>query len=200
MQVLVKNPHAPAIHPNGVINSFWSEDCLYMDATFSMTSLMQLSDPVGFSPFLVLDARVAFSIFQLNIGSSLYTRQLGTLGVIGAHLVSNSLVTHEEDKKKFDQYSKEYLPENIETVSSSFDQILTFNAREIDQDLWDKLKVGGTYIVASSRGAVSVNVRGKFEAFGKLWPVGEATEFGWKFNNNEWGLEDFEICKLQKLS
>jgi hypothetical protein len=200
MQVLVKNPFAIALPAKNVIPSFWSDECLYMEPTFSMTSLMELTDPLGLSPFLVVDARVGFCLYMLKKGRALYTRNAGALGALGAHIVSESAITHNEDPKKFDQYAKEYLPHAVETPKGLYDQILCFNSKTIDPILWNKLEVGGFYILATIEGSLTIKPPGKFEAFGKLWPKGMSTEFGWKFNEENIGLNGLEVAKIKKLS
>lgn len=199
MQVLVKNPYAVALPAKNVTPSFWSDDCLYMQNTFSMTSLMELTDPLGLSPFLVVDARVGFSINLLKKGRSLLTRNIGALGAIGAHIISQSAITHHEDPKKFDQYVKEYLPHKVESGTEPYDQILCFNSKTIDPVYWNKLEVGGFYILATTEGSLTIKPPGKFEAFGKIWPKGMSTEFGWKFTEENIGLQGLEIAKIKKL-
>lgn len=200
MQVLVKNPYAVALPAKNVSQSFWSDDCLYMAPEFSMTSLMELTDPLGLSPFLVVDARVGFTLNLLKKGRSLLTRNVGALGAIGAHIISQSAITHHEDPKKFDLYAKEYLPHKVDAGTEPYDQILCFNSKAIDPVFWKKLEVGGFYILATTEGSLSINPPGKFEAFGKIWPKGMATEFGWKFKEENLGLQGLEIAKIKKLS
>lgn len=200
MQVLVKNPYAIALPAKNVLPSFWSDDCLYMDQAFSMTSLMELTDPLGLSPFLVVDARVAFTLYLLKKGRALYTRNAGALGALGGHIISESAITHNEDPKKFDLYAKEYLPHAVKVPQEPYDQIICFNSKTVDPVLWKKLEVGGYYILATNEGSLTVNPPGKFEAFGKIWPKGMPTEFGWKFKEENLGLAGLEVAKIKKLS
>lgn len=165
-----------------------------------MTSLMELTDPLGLSPFLVVDARVGFTLYMLNKGRALYTRNAGALGALGAHIISGAAVTHNEDPKKFDQYAKEYLPHPVEVASEPYDQILCFNSKTIDPVLWNKLEVGGFYILATTESSLTINPPGKFEAFGKIHPKGMPTEFGWKFSEENIGLLGLEVAKIKKLS
>lgn len=205
MQVLVKNHLALSkVEPQNVIESFWSEKCLYLGANFSMSLLMDLSDPVSLSPFLVLDAKVAFLISQLNPVATTYARQLGPLGLIGAHLMTNSKFIHEEDPKKIGRYLDEYLPKSQQDIVSGeekYDQVVVFGESVVKPELWNKLKVGGFYILASDKAPITIDLSyEEFEAFGKRWPYGQPTEFGWRFKEEEWGLKDYEFAKIRKLS
>jgi hypothetical protein len=42
-------------------------------------------------------------------------------------------------------------------------------------------------------------IKEAFEAFGKVWPIGSPTEFGWKFQDSLSGLNEFEFTKIKKL-
>lgn len=203
MQVLIENPYAPLKHrPLGLVPSFWSENAFYIGNHFSMGSLMEESTRFNLSPFAVLDARVAFLLGQVNKGTSILARNIGPLAVVVAHFDSLS-VTHNEDRKKVDSYLKEYLPPKEVKVSPEldhYDQIVVFGECDIQDHLWEKLKVGGYYILASYSEGLQISKPGTdFEAMGKIWPHGEATEFGWKFTEEELGLFGFEFCKLKKL-
>ena len=200
MQVLVKNPLIESQYPlSKVSESFWSEDCLYPEKDFSFSELF-LSGPVGLSPYLFLDAKVALLISLLNSTESLYVKNLGALGAIGAHLYSKAKI-ETLDSSKISRYLPEYLPKDqqeIFTTRDNYDQVMVFGENSIDRKLWDKLTVGGFYILGGTK--LEIDLDGThFEAFGKFMPLGEATEFGWKFNGQEIGLDHFEICKLKKL-
>lgn len=200
MQVLVKNPYATALPAKNVTPSFWSDECVFMDADFSMTSLMELTDPLGLSPFLVVDAKIGFVLSMLKKGKALCTKNIGALGAVGAQILSASALKHNEDAKKFEMYAKEYLPHKVEATNGPFDQILCFNQKAIDPTLWKNLEVGGYYILATTEGSLTINPPGKFEAFGKLWPKGMSTEFGWKFKEDYLGIAGLEVAKIKKLS
>jgi hypothetical protein len=205
MQVLVKNPFSESrLVPKNVIESFWSPDCLYLDAKFSMSSLTGPSDSVGLSPFLVLDAKIAFLISQLNAVATTYARSLGPLGLVGASILIGAKIVHEEDQKKVSRYLEEYVPRENQSITpdtKSYDQIVVFGGTRIDQNLWKQLNVGGYYLVASDKSAIEIDLeQEKFEAFGKLWPFGESTEFGWRFKEDQWGFTQYEFAKIRKLS
>lgn len=200
MQVLVKNPNASPITAPGLTPSFWSEEVLFMGPMFSMTSLMELSDPLGLSPFLVIDAKIAFLLSLMNKGQSLYARKIGALGVVAAHIISGAGLTHHEEHKKVERYSSEYLKHSIPAAVAPYDQVVVFGETSVDPELWKQLKTGGTYIFGSTSVPMFVNPPGTFDALGKLWPEGLATEFGWRFNDDQWGLCDLEVYKLKKLS
>ena len=197
MQVLVKNPFTPEINSPGLKESFWSPNCLYPDEDFSFSSLLGLSDPLGLSPFLMLDPRVAFIISQVEKKVS-FCKNLGAMGTIGVHFFSGEKIIHEENQKAFSKYQEEYLPHNPISGHSLFEQVVVFGENTIDEKLWKKLSPGGFYIM----GALGKIIPGNYRVgpFGKLWPVGMPTEIGWKFNERELGLEDFEFAKLRKLS
>lgn len=165
---------------------------------------MDPSDSVGLSPFLVLDGKIAFLISQLAKAGTTYARNLGPLGLVGAHIHAGSKFVHEEDQKKVSRYLEEYLPkenQNIVIQTESYDQVVVFNENTIDQNLWKKLNVGGYYLIASDKSAIQIDLEHEeFEAFGKLWPYGESTEFGWRFKEEEWGLAHYEFAKIRKLS
>ncbi len=205
MQVLVKNPFSPSKpEAKNVIESFWSPDCLYLGAAFSMSSLMDPSEEVGLSPFLVLDAKIAFLISHLNPVQTTYARQLGPLGIVGAHIKTGSKFIHEEDQKKVSRYLDEYLPKDNQGLVSQaekYDQVVVYGENTINQVLWKKLEIGGYYLLATDKSGIKIDLNHEeFEAFGKLWPFGEATEFGWRFTEEEWGLNPYEFAKIKKLS
>ena len=139
-------------------------------------------------------------LYLLKKGESLCTRGMGSLGAIGAHIIAGGALNHSEDSKKIELYAKEYLPHKLETAVEPYDQVLCFNQKSIDPELWNKLKVGGYYIYASTEGSLSINPPGKFEAFGRIWPLGMPTEFGWKFKEDNAGLGGLEFAKIKKLS
>lgn len=199
IQVLVKNPFANHLVIQNVIPSFWSDDCLYPDDDFSLSTLFKASEPVGFSPYLFLSPQIAFSLTLLEKGKSTYVRGAGALGSVAVMMTTGVQVVHEEDTKKFNAYLEEYLPLKSDNQTKEFAQVLTFNSG-IDSDLWKQLPVGGFYILAGEKGAIKANPPGEFEAFGRIWPVGMATEFGWTFTDEETGLKNFEVMKLKKLS
>lgn len=199
MQVLVKNIHGEYFKPLNVFESFWSKDCLFLGPTFSMTSLMELNDPTGLSPFLVLDAKIAFYIYQLDQSVTLLTKNLGPLGTIGAHLISGAKIFHNEDQKKMERYIKEYLLVSPVEKGGVIEQVVVYNEKKIDVNLWKKLRVGGTYLIASSKGPLELNIPGKFKAIKRAWPVGVETDYGWVFLDEEYGLENFEFAKIKKL-
>lgn len=204
MQVLIKNPffksHLTTQH---LIESFWSPHCLYPNENFALSSLMDLSDPLGFSPYLLIDARIAFATSQLVPGKSCYARQIGALGVLAAYFQTLGIFGHEEDDKKISLFQKEYLPQELQNFISpqtTYEQVIVFGESMIDLQLWSKLKVGGFFILASDKTAITVNLAPEdFEAFGKLWPFGEPTEFGWRFKEAQWGLQNFNFMKIKKL-
>lgn len=205
MQVLVKNPFSQSkLEAKNVIESFWGSDCLYLGAAFSMSSLMGHSEMVGLSPFLVLDAKIAFLISQMNPVNVTHAQQLGPLGLIGAKIKSGSTFVHEEDQKKLNRYEEEYLPKDNQLITSrdeTYDQVVAFGSHTINQELWKKLDVGGFYLLASDKDSIQINLEHEeFEAFGKRWPFGVPTEFGWRFKEEEWGLNNYEFAKIRKLS
>ncbi len=169
-----------------------------------MSSLMDPSDTVGLSPFLVLDSKIAFLISQLNKVNTTFARNLGPLGLIAAAIQSGSRFVHEEDQKKVSRYLEEYLPkesQNIVSQEITYDQVVVFGEISIDQNLWKKLNVGGYYLIASDKSAVQIDLEHEeFEPFGKLWPLGASTEFGWRFEEDDLGLSHYEFTKIRKLS
>jgi hypothetical protein len=204
MQVLIENPYLPKLPEiEHAIRSFWSDNCLYPTDKFAMSSLFELSDLVDLSPFLFLDAKVAFLLSYLRAGESCYARNIGVLGIIAGHFQTQSKFGHAEDSRKLLQYAAEYLPadkRSFTTSEDTFDQIIVFGENTIARDLWSKLKVGGFFILASDKSPLTINLDpSEFEAFGRLWPYGMSTEFGWRFKEKEWGLENFEMAKIKKL-
>lgn len=166
-----------------------------MGPVFSMSSLMSLTDTLGLSPYFVLDPKSAFLISRLDKGS-VYIHGTGALAAVAA--MARTGRGFFQDGKKLDDYIKEYLPFNPLHEDEEYEQILSFGHNKIDPSLWKKLKKGGFYILGAQE---KLDLTGfQFEAFGKLWPVGEATEFGWRFDSEESGLTKFETAKLKKLS
>lgn len=180
----------------GTFPSFWSEECLYMDKDFSFGRAIGLTSALRFSPFLSLDPQVAFLIAQADQKVS-FCRGIGALGAIGLHFFTRDKLIFGEESKKLDQYVSEYLLKNPFTSDIPFEQVVVFGDDQIDLELWKKLPVGGTYILGCNRNTVRFSGI-TFEAFGKLWPYGEATEFGWKFQEEELGLNNFYFFKIKK--
>lgn len=200
MQVLIENPNAPFLNkPKVLIPSFWSPSMFFMGPEFSMTSLIDLSDPLGLSPFLSVDVKVAFLISQIESGVSVFAKNMGALGVVALQF-SSTTVSHHEDRKRLEQYYREYLPAGKRVIAPEFDeydQVVVFGESKINPDLWSKLKIGGHYIFGAIE-KLEFPAESFFEAKGKLWPFGEATEFGWRFQEETLGLPEFEFAKLQK--
>ena len=196
MQVLVKNPYSPEIGSKGLIESFWSPNCLYPSETFSFSSLMGLTDPVGLSPFLMLDPVVAFTVSQAEKKIS-FCKNLGPLGTLGVHFFSGEKVIHEENPEAFMRYREEYLPHDPVATGSRYEQVIVFGENVIDEKLWSKLSPGGFYIIGT-RGKITPG-NYPIGPFGKLWPVGMPTEIGWQFDETNLGLDNFSFAKLKKL-
>lgn len=186
MQVLVKNPFAKQPLDSGLVESYWDPDCFLPGQTFSMSSLVELSDFVGLSPYYFLDSRVALMLSLLNRGS-VFVKGMGPLGSLAAIGRAGTGFTNE----RIDKYVSEYFPSNPLERRSSYDQVLVFDEEVIDSELWNLLRPGGFYIYGSMKKRLHPPEQ-PFEAFGKLYPVGSPTEFGWKF-------EDLEISKIKKL-
>lgn len=203
MQVLVENPYSPLdARPLGLSPSFWSPSTYYFSPHFSMGNLMSESIKLGLSPYVVVDARVALFLSQLTKGTSVYTRNLGALGVVVAQFVSLS-VTHNEDSKKVANYLKEYITPKEMIIAPDlalYDQVVIFGECDIQDHLWEKLKVGGYYLLASySEGLQITRKKEEYAVVKMSWPQGKETEFGWRFDEEELGLFGFEFTKLKKL-
>lgn len=151
----------------------------------------------GYSPFYVLDARVALLTSLVNEGSSLL-KGMGSLGSLCAFMKTGSgNIVEDKEREKAKRYLQEYLPSDPFVEKSLFDQVVTFGDSCIDENLWKKLKAGGFYIMGTN-GRPELSGY-KFEAFGKIFPIGEATEYGWRFDQEDLGLGRFEIVKIKKL-
>lgn len=199
MKVFLKNPWSKKADFNGsdLIPSFWSNFCYYPGPRFSMSSLMLL-DEETLSPFLVLNSQVALLLSLLDKRSPTKVFGLGPLGTVGASLLSGDLVVHEENSPKVEEYLKEYygiIPEN--TSQGRLQQVLAFNETTIRSSLWEELEVGGIYIIGSS-GPIQLDETLSFEALGRSFPVGEHTEYGHRFDDENLGLNNFEIVKIKK--
>ncbi len=197
MQVLVKNSFAQEIELKGTHESFWDPNVFYVDETFSISDLINLSDPLGFSPYYFLDPRVAFLISQLHKGGELFARGLGPVGTV-ATMGAVQKVMHTEDPQKVSRVIEEYLPHSNVQNLSNYDQVIVFGENKVDEILWKKLRVGGFYLIGSIQGSIE-HPKEAFEAFGKLWPMGIPTEFGWRFQDSLSGLNEFELMKIKKL-
>lgn len=203
MQVLLKNPYAGIdLKDLDVFPSFWSEDCLFMGPRFSMSSLMQVSDPVGLSPYLILNSQIAFLLSLLEQRTTTLAHNLGPLGTVGAYLFTKNSMIYREDESKIKKYLGEYVPKDqgMPAVQTLPDQMIIFGENTIRQSLWEKLAVGGVFILGVSKQKITIDPTFKFEALGKLYPSGEATEFGWRFDDENIGMEEFEVVKLKKLA
>ena len=198
MQVLVKNPFAPLLKVPGTFPSFWSPECLMMDQDFSFGKAVELSLVLSYSPFLTLDPKIAF-LLSMADQKKTYARGIGLLGLVGLHFYTRQEILRDQDGKQLDRYVKEYLPASPFKDALDIEQVVVFDESIIDRDLWDKLPVGGTYVMGFTQGKFNSNGV-SFEAFGKLWPYGEANEFGWQFDEDNWGLGHFKFNKIRKLS
>lgn len=202
MQVLLKNPLAVVkVKDLDLLPSFWSEECWFMGPRFSMSSLMEATDPLGLSPYLVVNAQVALLLSLLDKKETTLVQNLGPLGSVGVFLFTEGALIYREDESKVKQYLEEYVGADfsLPEVQSFPDQMIVYGENTIRMELWDKLQVGGTLILGSSR-PIMLDSSLNFEAVGKLYPLGEATEFGWRFDEENLGLEKFEIVKVRKLA
>lgn len=197
MQVLVKNPFLSIdlesldLHP-----SFWNPDCFYPGDDFSFGSLIDLSDSLQRSPFYFLDARVAFTLSALAPVPTFF-HGLGPLGTVaGLSRVPSGNTSEETSSLK--NYFDEYFPNPPVFANAPFEQVITFGENRVNEKLWDDLPVGGFYLLGSIGQPIEVPKK-PFEAFGKLWPFGAPTEFGWAFTEEDLGLDDFYFSKFKKL-
>jgi hypothetical protein len=197
MQVLVKNPFLSLnLDSLDLLPSFWNPECLYPGDEFSFTSLLDLSDSLKLSPLFFLDARVAFTLSAMASVPTFF-HGLGPLGTVaGLSRVPSGHST--EEIAALQNYIDEYFPRPAVFTQAPYDQIVTFGETRVDEKLWDQLQVGGFYILGSIGQPIELPQR-PFEAFGKLWPFGNPTEFGWAFNQEDLGLEDFYFSKFKKL-
>lgn len=194
MQVLVKNIYCADVK-HGLNPYFWDSDSFEIGPHFSMSSLLDLTDSLGLSPYFVLDAKLAFMISQLGKGN-IYIRGIGELASTAALMkAGNGYVSGDQERLK--KYISEYLPSDPLSVAETYQQVLTFGETDIDSSLWEKLSPGGFYYLGTRDSSLKLSA-GKFEAFGKLWPSGEPTEFGWRFGKETPELSGFEFAKIKK--
>lgn len=198
MVVLIKNPFALEISSVGLEPSFWSSEHLIPGDHFSLSKSLGETLLVGYSPYLVLDAKVAFVISEAAKKDA-FCRGLGALGTVGVYVTTRCPVGHNENPEKFKSYVEEYLPADPTKNWQGYEQIITFGESSIDPELWSKLKVGGYYLLGSQVPIV-IKPGSLFEALGRPWPYGGPTEFGWKFNEVHFGLSHFEFVKIRKLN
>ena len=202
MQVLLKNPEAKEILIfEGIIPTFWSQNAFFITPDFSLSSFLNQSEELEYSPFLSLDARISFLVSQLAPNENIYAKKLGALGVIATHF-THKHIDHNEDALKLKHYAEEYLPQSLEMAfkGTSYQQVIVFDEEDIDLALWRKLEVGGHYLVGSIKQDIAINLPPEsFEAVGKLWPYGSATEFGWSFQEEDFGLKEFRFVKIKKI-
>lgn len=198
MQVLVKNSFSQVLTHNHLHPAFWDELCFYMDEKFSIPQLFESVDPFDLSPYFFLDPRVAFLISQMSLSGDAFIQGLGPVATVAA-LTKVDRGIHTEDFAKTEKIIQEYLPKSNVTQLKTFNQIVVFGSNKVDEELWKNLLVGGFYLMGSITGPITVP-HFDFEAFGKLWPIGMPTEIGWKFNDQNSGLVNFEFCKIKKLS
>lgn len=200
MQVFLKNPKVKSdLNASDLIPSFWSEESFYPGPRFSMISLMLL-DQEELSPYLVLNAQVALLLSLLDKKVPTKVFNLGPLATVGASLLVGEMVIHEENSPKLQEYYKEYFGEiPIDVSSTGLKQVLVFNESTIRAHLWKELEVGGTYILGSTEG-IQIDPSLSFESLGRPYPVGEKTEFGHRFQEENLGLLNFEVVKIKKLA
>lgn len=202
MQVLLKNPEAKEnLIFEGIIPTFWSQNAYFLSSDFSLATFLSQSETFKYSPFLSLDARISFLISQLSSSLATYARNLGALGVVALRFTHQN-IEHNEDPQKVKHYAEEYLPENskIAFKGPSYQEVVVFNEQSIDLALWGKLEVGGYYLLGSIDQDITINLSSDcFEAVGRLWPFGEASEFGWIFCEEDYGLKNFRFLKIKKI-
>lgn len=104
-----------------------------------------------------------------------------------------------ENSLELEKYLPEYVNASPLITADTYSQIITFNEDRPDEKLWGRLKTGGFYLLGTTGKKISVEGFAA-EPFGKLWPYGEATEWGWRFTEEVWGLYQFEFVKVKKLS
>jgi hypothetical protein len=191
MKVLVKNPFNSDCPTLGLTPSFWDDDTYYPQADFSFGKIMTLIGPLGLSPYLLLDPKISFLSSLAQKGDT-YCRGLGPLGVLAVYFRSEGKISSPDREER---YEIEYLPSKPKEAMPSFDQIVIFGETHVDLKLWDQLKVGGRYVLGA-QGDLFLNVNA--ETYGRHWPLGMPTEYGWKFDVKDLGLENFELMILKK--
>lgn len=195
MQVLVKNIYCADLKSHGLNPYFWDSECFEIGPHFSMSSLLDLTDSLGLSPYFVLEAKMAFMVSQLGKGD-IYLRGVGALTATAALMKAGTGYVS-GDQESLKQYITEYLPADPITHKDSYQQVLTFGETEIDSSVWEKLRPGGFYFLGTDNKTMKLSDK-KFEAFGKLWPSGEPTEFGWRFGKETPELSGLEFAKIKK--
>jgi hypothetical protein len=78
--------------------------------------------------------------------------------------------------------------------------VIVYGEASINPTLWKKLKVGGHYLLANSHEPLLITNVGKFKIIRSVWPKGYETKCGWRFDEVDSGLENFEFTKLRKLA
>jgi hypothetical protein len=197
MQVLVKNSLVYCdFEALDLVPTFWSPDCYYPGDAFSFASLMDLSVSLRQSPFFFLDARLSFALSALSPVSTFF-QGLGPLGTVAAFSRVSS-GNSSEQMSMLTKYFIEYFPNAPVFSKAPYQQILTFGEGRVNEELWDQLAVGGFYVLGFLEKPIEAPKK-PYEVFGKLWPWGSPTEFGWFFQENDLGLDNFYFSKFKKL-
>ena len=201
MQVFVKNPFG-ASQPKtvGLYESFWSADAYIVTEDFDFSQSLVAEGEL--SPFLAIDMRVSLLVSLLRPGESLGCYGLGAMGVLACYFQTRAAIRHDLAARAFEEVLEEYLPrehqELIKSPKTPLDQVLLLGEEHL-REAQANLKVNGKLIIGQLSGAVSFSPHpDDYEAFGSLWPEGEATEFGWRFKEETLGLEGLEFAKFVK--
>lgn len=198
MEVLVKNPKTQVSWTSGLEPTFWSSHSFYISQDFSFSHLLKMTDSEKHSPFIFLDARISLLI-SLSSQIPTFSRGLGPLGTLCLNWHSGHKIEHSENLELMNKAFMEYGSEDPFEKLSELDQIIIFNEDSIDPLLWKRCKIGGHYIIGSLK-PLRIESSYHLSPIGKLMPLGEPTEFGWTFSNQESLFGPFEFAKFQKLS
>ncbi|MBY0517474.1 MAG: hypothetical protein K2P81_11220 [Bacteriovoracaceae bacterium] len=201
MQVLVKNPWANFEVPKTLDESFWSSNSFYLKKDFSFSSMFELD--TDFSPFLSLDMRMSFISSLPREGQSLSCQGVSALTLIACFFQTKTHIFHDLPEAELTPLLNEYLPADLHHFFSRSqgptDQVLILNHEPDLLMLNEKLMKKGRLILVSTQGAIAFSPHPKdYEAWGRLWPMGEATEFGWRFTKDCVGLEGLEFSQFNK--
>ncbi len=201
MQVLAKNPWAKFEVPVLLKPTFWSQETYYLDEDVSFSDLLMID--ADFAPFMSLDMKISFMINLLKPQQTLRCVGLDPLALIGCFFQTKSHIVHDTDEAKLSPMLCEYLPESAHKYfskdGSATQQVLYLNQEPNFENLQFQLAQEGSLLLVRTQGAIAFSPHPRdFEAWGCLWPLGESTEFGWRFTDDTVGLEGLEFARFLK--
>lgn len=171
-KVLALHPElTPEALPTGLIPSTWDSKIFWMEENFSFVEAFQSANPLGFSPFILLEARTAFVVSLLDPERATYFSGMSELSSLLYFLRTSSPFY---STTSFDANLSEYTDKTSEGVkTTNYPQMVLWES-DLSQHL-EFLTPHARLLIASTTSMPEIPIG--FDLHQK-WNYGEDSEIG----------------------